>query len=55
MHKGILGILINIGIRPHSGERFGILYSVTLRSESMRVLGYIYSRVSFVEGAKEDL
>lgn len=55
MHKGILGILTNIGIRSPSGERFGLLYSVTLRSESVRILGYIYSEVSFVEGPKEDL
>lgn len=55
VHKGILGILTNIGIRSPSGERFGLLYSVTLRSESVRILGYIYSEVSFVEGPKEDL
>ena len=55
VHKGILGILINVGIGPPPGETFGLLYGVHLRSESMRVLGYIYGGVSFVEGAKEDL
>lgn len=54
-HKGILGILINTHISSPSEEKFGLLYSVPLRSESMRVLGYIYGGVSFVEGAKEDL
>lgn len=39
VHKGIVGILINIGIRSPSGERFGLLYGVTLRGESVGVLG----------------
>lgn len=54
-HRGILGILINIHIRSPCGEKFGLLYGVPLRSESLRVLEYIYGGVSFVEGAKEDL
>lgn len=55
VHGGILGIPINIGIWSPSEERSELLYSVTLRSESVTVLGYIYSGVSFVEGPKEDL
>jgi len=54
-HKGIPGILINKCTRSPSGEKFGLLYGVPLRSQSMRVLGSIYGAVSFVAGAKEDL
>lgn len=55
VHRGILGIPINTGIRSPSEERSELLHSVTLRSESATVLGYIYCGVSFMEGPKDDL
>lgn len=50
VHKGMIGILTNTCIRSPSGEKFGLLYGVALRTEAMRVLGYpSYETSSMVE------